>query len=141
MPVIVWMVLIFSGSSDQGSFQHSSRIIGPLLHWLVPNLSHEARENIIFAVRKCAHLTEYAVLALLVWRARRKPVRSDPRPWEWSVAAAALWVAVLYAATDEFHQTFVPSREGCLRDVFIDSTGAIAGLTLLWLLGRWRKIW
>ena len=41
-------------------------------------------------------------------------------------ALAALWVAVLYAATDEFHQTFVPTREGCLRDVFIDSTGAIA---------------
>ncbi len=44
--------------------------------------------------------------------------------WLWSEAVAALWLAALYAATDEFHQTFVPSREGCLRDVAIDSSGA-----------------
>jgi VanZ family protein len=56
-------------------------------------------------------------------------------------AAEALWVAVFYAATDEFHQTFVPSREGCVRDVMIDSTGAIVGLLALWWFGRWRKFW
>lgn len=141
VPVLVWMVLIFSASGDGASFQHSSRIIGPLLHWLFPNLSAAATNNVVLAVRKCAHLSEYAVLALLVWCARRKPAWKDTRPWRWSEAAEALWVAVLYAATDELHQTFVPSREGCLRDVMIDSTGAVVGLILLWLLGRWRKFW
>jgi VanZ family protein len=141
VPVIIWMVVVFSASGDHASFQHSSRIIGPLLHWLFPNLSAEATNNVVLAVRKCAHLNEYAVLALLVWRARRKPAWADTRPWRWSEAAEALWFAVLYAATDEFHQTFVPSREGCLRDVLIDSTGAVVALILLWLLGRWRKWW
>jgi VanZ family protein len=141
LPVIIWMVLIFSASGDSASFKHSSRIIGPLLNWLFPNLSPETVILVVTAIRKCAHLTEFAILALLVWRARRKPVRGDTRPWLWSEAAEALWVAVFYASTDEFHQTFVPSREGCVRDVAIDSSGAVAGLFVLWILGRWRKLW
>ena len=140
LPVFVWMVLIFSASGDAASFQHSSRIIGPLLHWLLPNLSPATVNLIVTAVRKCAHLTEYAVLALLFWRARRKPGFRDRRPWDWSLAGEALWVTMFYAATDEFHQTFVPSREGCVRDVLIDSCGAVGGLCALWLLFRLRKI-
>jgi len=46
---------------------------------------------------------------------------------------------MFYAASDEFHQTFVPSREGCVRDVMIDTSGALAGLFALWLFGRLRK--
>ena len=57
------------------------------------------------------------------------------------VVGDALLGAMFYATTDEFHQTFVPSREGCVRDVIIDSTGAAMGLFALWLLGRWRKYW
>jgi VanZ family protein len=135
------MVLIFSASGDKASFQRSSRIIVPLLHWLFPGLSDDHAFAVVLAVRKCAHLSEYALLAWLVWRARRKPVPRDTRPWRWSEAGEVLWVAALYAATDEFHQTFIPNREGCLRDVLIDTTGAAAGLFLLWLFGRWRKLW
>ncbi len=141
LPVLVWMVAIFSASGDRASFQHSSRILEPLLHWLFPHMAPETFRFIVLIVRKCAHLTEYAILALLVWRVRRKPAWRDTRPWRWSEAAEALWVAALYAATDEFHQTFIPSREGCVRDVFIDTCGAIAGLLALWALGRWRKFW
>jgi VanZ family protein len=141
LPVIFWMVLIFGFSGDGASFQHSSRIIGPLVRWLFPKLSPAAVNDIIFAVRKCAHLTEYAILALLVWRARHKCSTPDAKRSYWPTAGVALWTAILYAATDEFHQTFVPTREGCLRDVLIDSTGAVAGLFALWLLGRWRKAW
>lgn len=141
LPVVLWMTLIFGFSSDSHSFQRSSRILEPLLRWLFPGMGPDARDEIVFLARKCAHLTVYAVLALLVWRARRKPVRRDPRPWSWREAGVALLVAGLYAATDEFHQTFVPNRDGCVRDVLIDSCGAAAGLFLLWLLGRWRKKW
>ena len=55
----------------------------------------------------------------------------------WLQAVAAGWLAVLYAATDEFHQTFVPSREGCIRDVAIDSCGVALALLALWLCCRW----
>lgn len=141
LPVAIWMIAIFSASGDGASFQHSSRIIEPFLHWLFPKMPPETAMEIVFVCRKCAHLTEYAILALLVWRARRRLLWPDGGSWSWSTAGVALWVAVLYAATDEYHQTFIPSREGCLRDVFIDSSGAVAGLVLLWILGRWRKVW
>ena len=141
LPVILWMFLIFGFSSDSASFQHSSRILEPVLRFLFPWMSEEARFHIVFLARKCAHLTEYAALALLVWRARRKPRFRDLGPWNWREAVVALAVTAIYAATDEYHQTFVPGREGCVRDVIIDTCGAAAGLFLLWLFGRWRKHW
>jgi VanZ family protein len=141
LPVVLWMLLIFGGSGDSSSFQHSSRIIGPFVHWLFPNLPEEQVRDIVVAVRKCAHLTEYAILAMLLWRAKRKPLRKGFRTWLWRDAGWALLLSAIYAATDEFHQTFVPSREGCLRDVIIDTLGAAAGLLALWVLGRWRKRW
>jgi VanZ family protein len=140
-PVIVLMTVIFTASTDAGSFNNSSRIIGPFLHWLFPAMSQETIGTIIFYIRKCGHFSEYALLTLLVWRAFRKPAWRDPRPWLWSQAAEALWFAVLYAATDEFHQTFVPTREGCVRDVLIDSSGAVTALLILRLIGRWVKLW
>ena len=82
-----------------------------------------------------------ALLAILLWRALRKPVRGDLRPWSWAVAGQAFAVAVCYAASDEFHQTFVPSRTGTVIDVGWDSLGAAAGLLVVWLLGRRFKHW
>lgn len=141
LPVIVWMACIFHGSGNIGSFENSSRILGPLLRFLFPHMPLETQNDIIFFIRKCAHLTEYAILAFLVWRAWRKPRWKDPRPWKWFEAGVALWTTIFYATTDEFHQTFVPSREGCVRDVLIDSTGAVVGMFALWLLGRIIKLW
>jgi VanZ family protein len=141
LPLVLWMLVIFGGSGDSSSFQHSSRIIGPLVHWLFPALPDEKIRNVVVAVRKCAHLTEYAVLAWLFWRARRQPLPHDARPWRWPDVAWALLFCAVYAATDEVHQTFVPNRQGAVSDVFLDSLGAAAGLLGHWLLGRWRKRW
>jgi VanZ family protein len=141
LPVIIWMSVIFTASTERGSMSQSSRILGPLLHWLLPNLSEDEKFRIIFGLRKMAHLTEYAILALLLWRARRGDKRAPGHPWTWTTATEALWIASFYASTDEFHQTFVPSREGCIRDVCIDTAGAAAGLAALWLLGRLFKRW
>jgi VanZ family protein len=135
------MSLIFTASGDSISFQRSSHIITPLLRWLFPHLTDETADLIVLFVRKCAHLTEFAVLALLCWRALRKPVRNDPRPWRWSDARLALLCVILYAASDEFHQLFVPSRQASVVDVLIDTSGAVMGLLLLWGIGYWRKRW
>jgi VanZ family protein len=141
LPVLVWMWLIFSASGDRMSFQHSSRIIGPFLHWLFPHLSDEAAHALVVFVRKCAHLTEYAVLALLLWRALHKPPGPGVPRWRWPVAGLVLALIALYAASDEFHQTFVPSREGCVTDVVLDTIGGALGLLCLWTAGRLRKHW
>ena len=139
--VVLWFGLIFMASSDTGSAKRSSRIIGPIVHWLFPNLPEESVQEIIFYVRKAAHLTEFAILALLLWRAFRKPVKNDKRPWSWFEARNALLGVVIYAATDEIHQCFVPSRQGSVLDVLIDSSGGAIGLLALWAFGRWRKKW
>jgi VanZ family protein len=135
------MWVIFSASGDRLSFQHSSRIIGPFVHWLFPHLSDEGVHAIVVFVRKCAHLTEYAVLALLLWRALHKPPGPKASPWRWSEAGLALALAALYAASDEFHQTFVPSRQGCVTDVLLDTTGAAVALLCLWGFVQMRKRW
>ncbi len=138
LPVAIWMALIFSGSGDAKSSAHSSRIIVPLMRWLFPHISQEDLDLVVLLVRKCAHLTEYAVLAWLFWRAVRQPVRPDARPWSWQLAGGAVLFVALYAASDEWHQTFVPNREGCLRDVIIDTTGAALGMAGLWGWHLWR---
>jgi VanZ family protein len=140
-PIAAWWALIFTASSDAGSYNHSSRLVEPLLRWLVPDISEAAVRTAVLVVRKGAHLTEYAALSILCWRALRKPIRRDPRPWSWRQSAAALLLVVLYAASDEWHQTFVPSRDGCVRDVLIDSSGGVAGLLGLWWLGSRLGWW
>jgi VanZ family protein len=70
--------------------------------------------------RKLVHFGEYALLCFLWWRALRTVV-PDRR-----AALAALVVASLYAATDEFHQSFVEGRNGSPLDWAIDTAGAAA---------------
>lgn len=129
------MSLMFSMSTNLGRTSNSSRIIGPILHWLVPDISPEAEDRIVFLVRKCAHVTEYAVLAALVWRALRKPVRGDSRPWSNRTAFQAVLFAACFAASDEIHQSFYPSRQGQVSDVVLDTFGASMGIALV------RGVW
>jgi VanZ family protein len=68
--------------------------------------------------RKLIHFAEFALLALLWWRALRS--RFDDR----RAALAAFVVTALYAASDEFHQSFVEGRAGSPLDWLIDCAGA-----------------
>ena len=139
LPLLVWMTMIFLASGDAESGPHASRLIEPLLRWLFPHLTPAAADMALLLVRKAAHTTEYALLAFLAWRVWRRPVWGDARPWSWSEAGKALLFSVVYAASDEFHQTFVPTRVGCWQDVVIDTGGAMVGLLLLWVWVRWRS--
>jgi len=111
------------------------------MHWLFPQLSRESIDTVVYVVRKGAHLTEYALLAFLLWRARRKPIRNDLRPWKGAEARFAVVIVALYASTDELHQAFVPSRQASVWDVLLDTTGAAVGMLILWAYGRSRKRW
>jgi VanZ family protein len=139
LPVLVWMGVIFSASSDRASFQHSSRIVEPLLRWLFPKLADEAVHATVLFARKCAHLAEYAVLAVLFWRALRRSSEQGDAPWRWPVAGLTVALVALYAGTDEFHQVFVPSRQASVLDVLLDTLGGVLALLCLWAVGRWRR--
>jgi VanZ family protein len=140
-PAAAWMAVIFLGSSDTASGERVSGLLGPLLHWLFPGRLPEELAMLIFAARKCAHATEYAILALLVWLALRRPRLGRPQPWSSRPAGLALLFCALYAASDEFHQKFVPTRTASVVDVMIDVAGA--GLALLtiraWCAWRARR--
>jgi VanZ family protein len=102
LPVVAWAAVIFALSS-------------------IPSLStHLGTWDTI--LRKCAHMTEYAILAVLIARATGS-------------SAVAFGLTVVYAASDEWHQTFVRGRHGSPIDVGIDAVGALIGL---WLLSRTR---
>jgi len=141
LPAVLWMILIFSASADANSYHHSSSLFVPLLHWLFPWMSSELIDILHHLVRKCGHLTEFAVLALLLWRAIRQPQTGDTRPWRWDEAGLALAIVFLYAASDEFHQIFVAGRTALVPDVIIDTSGGATGLLLLWLIGKIFKRW
>ena len=105
LPVVVWAAVIFAFSS-------------------VPSLGTDLGTWDL-VLRKCAHLTEYAILGALLARATRSP-------------GLAVLLAGLYAVTDELHQTFVEGRVGAPLDVAIDTVGALVGV-LVWIrLARGR---
>lgn len=111
--------------------------MGPLLRWLFPSMPEPTIGAVVLGVRKTAHMIEYAVLTVLVWRALWRPVRCDPRPWSWRPAGWAVAVAVAYAVSDELHQALVPSRQAQLTDVLLDAVGALLGLAALVAWARW----
>lgn len=148
LPVLLWMALIFAGSTNLGAPRNTSRILGPLLHWIMPDISEETRNAIVFGIRKCAHATEYSILSLLVWRSRRQSQTAPAKEWRWPDARFAIVLSALYAMTDELHQTFVrmvvngqlvSSRQGSPWDVLIDTGGATFAMLFLWLVFRWRN--
>ena len=92
----------------------------------------------VFLLRKGAHFSEYALLCALWFRALREHFSRD------RALVLGVVLALGYAATDEFHQTFVGGRVGTSDDVVIDVAGALDGGAgrsaegLRSSRGRWR---
>jgi VanZ family protein len=136
LPLLLWMAVIFTASADANSVAHTSTLLEPLLRWLMPDISTGAVESVRWFIRKGAHVTEYAVLAWLWWRALRGGRAAQP--WSWRTAGLALLFSAFYAATDEFHQLFVSGRSGTVWDVLIDTAGAALGLAAVRAITRWH---
>jgi VanZ family protein len=128
MPIFIWLALIYVGSTDLMSAEHTSRFLGPFLRWLKPDITADAIAKVQFFVRQLAHLTEYAILATLLWRA---VYRGTNLKMKASTLFVTVWlVSTLIAASDEFHQSLVASRTASAGDVRIDMIGAIVGLMI-----------
>jgi VanZ family protein len=136
LPVLIWLAMIFIGSTEILSAEHTSRIIAPILRWFNPDVSAQAIARVQFFVRKAGHITEYAIFSILLWRAFRGGTRWQAKP---SVLFLVTWlVSVLFAVSDEFHQSFVPSRTASIRDVLIDMFGGLAGLVVCGMVAARR---
>jgi VanZ family protein len=128
LPLLIWLGVMFLGSTDLMSAQHTSRCIVPFLRWLNPHISWAAINTIHTVIRKLGHVSEYAILALLLWRAVRS---GSALHMKMSLLfGAVLLASALFAASDEFHQSFVKSRTPSVRDVLLDVAGAFLGLLI-----------
>lgn len=112
----VWMLVIFCFSHQA----HSGRITEDYL----------GDANV--PVRKFAHMFEYAVLAILYYRSLLLGACLALQ----KLAILALFMAIAYALSDEWHQSFVPGRSATLSDVMVDASGALIGLLLIWFGSR-----
>ena len=135
-PVTIWMALIFTFSTDWFASPNTSSFFGPLLSWLIPGIATETIQIVHAALRKLGHWTEYFILAALTAGALKTQWPEQSRR---NCFVASVIFATLYAISDEWHQSFVPSRSASATDVAIDACGAICGA--VWTLrgGRTRE--
>jgi VanZ family protein len=137
-PLVAWACFVLFASSSNFSASNTSRVIRPLLLWLFPDISEESLVYAHFLVRKAAHFSEYALLALLAARAFRTSHREKLRR-RWWLAAFSLVACV--ALADEYHQSLLPSRTGTIYDSLLDMAGGAAALACaaLWLSLKRRR--
>ncbi|MCR5609310.1 MAG: VanZ family protein [Lachnospiraceae bacterium] len=143
IPAIIMMVIIwgFSGSdaNDSGklSLEVTKRIVDignkVFKHGTLTTEEKDALVSKLHTpVRKCAHMTEYALLAICIFLPLTLYIKEYSK-----VFNATVMFCVFYASTDEFHQIFVEGRAGRLTDVMIDSVGILlASIILLFILNK-----
>ena len=122
----LWLlVVLFLGTASFGA-QDTGRFVVPFLNVLLPDASPDVLDASHMLLRKLAHVTEYAVLALLWFKALGSLTGPARRAAPW----AALAICLACASADELHQTSLPTRTGRARDFLIDAVGATAMLVV-----------
>lgn len=140
LAALLWLGLIAFESTNALSAAKTSRILYPLLHFLL-GLDPVRFLTWHFFLRKTGHVIGYAVLSFLLYRAWKVTISvNGNRRWSIVWASIAFTMTALVASLDEWHQTFLPSRTGTIHDVLLDSAAALLAqlLIYLWLRG-WQK--
>jgi VanZ family protein len=132
---ILWLIIIAIESTAMLSAHNTGRILYPILHFLF-GLDRMHFGYWHFYIRKSGHVVGYGTLSILLFRAWRVtlPVRANVK-WTFRWANIAILGTALVASLDEWHQSFIPSRTGTVRDVLLDTCAGIAAqvLVLLWI--------
>ena len=111
------MLFIFLMSQTNGNDSSSqSNFIVEIIIKII-NIDHDTLSLI---VRKCAHFTEYTILAFLIYYGLAKNQVNNK-----SILLYTVLITFAYACSDEFHQLFINGRSGQFKDVLIDTSGVI----------------
>jgi VanZ family protein len=156
LPLLLWLAVITLASTDIGSEAHTGPCFLRFLHLVFPHQTARVPADfpgLMWAVRKMAHILEYAVLgALASWTlgrafpdyfrrfgdSRATGAAGDAgRRALRRIALAVLLFGGAVAISDELHQSFVRSRTASPRDVGFDLVGVFLGVLLTWLV--WRR--
>lgn len=132
---MVWIGLITFESTDFMSAQNTGKMLYSLLTRLFGEINFY--DFLIFHhyLRKTGHVLGFGLLSLLLLRGWRATL-GYADAWSWRTALLAWLGTVLVASMDEWHQNFIPSRTGNLRDVLLDSA---AGLVFLLIAYAWQR--
>ena len=125
--LIVWMVGVFCLSHQNGE---NSGNLSRTIAMFFAGGDAETAENIEPVVRKVAHMTEYAVGAMLFYGL----MLTYPKYTRKSRVLMTLGFIVFYAASDEIHQLFINSRNGSVGDVLIDTFGGAIGIGAMYVI-------
>jgi VanZ family protein len=136
LPVVLWMCFIFWMSTETFSSQNTFSWIETLLRFWVPKISSQEMAFIHALIRKAAHVVEYFVLGLLLFRTFRG---NSTLLWNWRWSFLAVLGVALWAAGDELHQSFVSTRTASAVDVGIDTAGGILAQFVVALWNQYRK--
>jgi hypothetical protein len=151
--LLLWCGLIFFGTANRHFTGESTHAVVAQAAPSIGLASARQLDWLNLAIRKGTHVVLFAVLGLLAWRAFEtwpgegrglsrwparaagsgwRPEQAATRAWRPERAAAWAWLFVtLYAASDEFHQHFVPGRTASVWDVLLDSTAAAVVLLVV----------
>jgi VanZ family protein len=135
IPVLVMLMIQYTFSTNSFSSDETSRFVVPLLKVLLRNPTAEQLMFWHHVVRKAAHVTEYCILGLLVYRAFKVDIT---KPLKLGILTL-IFVAVA-ATLDEFHQSFVPSRGSSVFDVGWDCIGGLIAIMLVWIWRAFRVV-
>ncbi len=132
---ILWLIVIAIESTAMLSAHNTGRILYPILHFLFGiDRMHFGYWH--FYIRKSGHVFGYGTLSILLFRAWRATLPTlNNVSWTFRWANISILGTALVASLDEWHQSFIPSRTGTVRDVVLDTCAGIAAqvLVLLWL--------
>ncbi len=133
--VIVWMLVIFNFSSQNGTKStKTSDVVTSMVVNVTTSVTNKdiPREEVkkkvedsTFLVRKTAHFTEYLILGILVLQLLSDYTKINKR-----MLIVSLIICYLYAVSDEVHQIFIPGRTAKVLDTFIDGAGSLVGIVI-----------
>jgi len=119
LPPLIFMGLIFSLSS-------------------IPNLKIDDSDAEFFR-RKLAHLIEYGLLAVLFYRSFLQEKWTEIKKEHLYQIILAVLLSTFYGATDEIHQSFVPTRDGLVKDLIFDFVGSVMGMGSIAVFSKLQK--
>ena len=153
----MWLAIIRLESTDYASSGNTFSLLYKICVMIFGRVDPRLLVLMNEVLRKSGHFIGYAVLSLLVFLALKHSHRDRLKPllhrswgaffrdtWQFDWAVIAVLFALMTAALDEIHQSFLPSRTGRWQDVAIDTSGAIMMQLLLYAraahaMGRQRR--